>query len=135
MKKVCPGCQQSVNLTLFAFKNKAAGTRQPYCNECRQDKAKQSYLRNKKNIVNAVIKRQQLVRDKYYKFKKTQICLNCGENESCCLTFHHTDPSTKEFEVAAMTSQAWSRIEKEIKKCVCLCANCHAKVHAGIISL
>ena len=24
---------------------------------------------------------------------------------------------------------------KEIKKCVCLCANCHRKVHAGIIDL
>jgi predicted HNH restriction endonuclease len=24
---------------------------------------------------------------------------------------------------------------KEIEKCVCVCANCHRKIHAGIINL
>lgn len=135
MKKQCPGCQQPCKLTEFAFRNKAVGTRQPYCDTCRQEKAKESYQRNKKNVVQAVIRRQKLTRDKYYVYKKTLKCVICPENESVCLVFHHLDPNTKDFEVSTFRGHTWKKVKEEIDKCVCLCANCHAKVHAGIINV
>ena len=36
-----------------------------------------------------------------------------------------------------MISRSYSpdRVRKELAKCVCLCMNCHAKVHAGRVSI
>lgn len=58
-------------------------------------------------------------------------CSRCGESDPVCLDFHHTNPESKSFAV----SKHWNwRTEEsllhEIAKCVVLCRNCHAKVHA-----
>jgi predicted HNH restriction endonuclease len=48
------------------------------------------------------------------------------------LQFHHIDPSQKEFEI----SESAYSLEKQIaeaKKCVLLCANCHAEVENEIL--
>lgn len=52
-----------------------------------------------------------------------------------CLQFHHTDPTEKEIEIGNLGSMGWglARMQKEIDKCVIVCANCHFKIHAGII--
>ncbi len=47
------------------------------------------------------------------------------------MDFHHLDPLEKEFTLSArMTS--WSRIKRELDKCVLLCARCHREVHDGL---
>lgn len=48
-----------------------------------------------------------------------------------CLEFHHKDPSKKEVTLSRAVNNGWSieRMEKEIAKCVVLCANCHRKLH------
>lgn len=67
-------------------------------------------------------------------FKKE--CAVCHESEQCCLDFHHIDKSDKEFNIAEKRgSLSKKAIEKEINKCVVLCANCHRKLHAGLITL
>jgi hypothetical protein len=64
-------------------------------------------------------------------------CAYCGEMEPACLAAHHKNPKEKEFTIA----KAWQkkigkdRLSRELKKCVCLCHNCHYKLHAGIITL
>ncbi len=63
-------------------------------------------------------------------------CVVCGESANFCLDFHHRDSSEKLFGVGPHVS--WGTQESilaEIEKCVVLCANCHRKVHAGVISL
>jgi hypothetical protein len=63
-------------------------------------------------------------------------CLLCGEQEPDCLDFHHLDPTQKEFRIAtACVGSSKERIAEEIRKCVVLCANCHRKLHAGVLSL
>lgn len=64
-------------------------------------------------------------------------CLLCGEREACCLTAHHTLPETKEFNIGDAVSKKMGpeRVSAELAKCVCLCANCHAKVHAGKLTI
>lgn len=62
-------------------------------------------------------------------------CIICGENEPVCLDFHHKNPAEKDFTIGKNRSKGKENLLKEIKKCVCLCANCHRKVHAGIIDL
>ena len=65
---------------------------------------------------------------------KTQ-CLICGETEPVCLDFHHKNPNEKDFTIGKRVSRSKDNLLMEINKCVCLCANCHRKVHAGIINL
>lgn len=61
-------------------------------------------------------------------------CLFCPERTPCCLTAHHLEPDEKDFDLGKGRAQGFcaKRIADELSKCVCLCFNCHAKVHAGI---
>ena len=56
-------------------------------------------------------------------------CCRCGYNKCMrALQFHHVNPEEKEFGISvAGETRAWSRLEKELKKCILLCANCHAE--------
>ncbi len=62
-------------------------------------------------------------------------CRCCDELESACLVFHHL--RDKEFAIADARRKLVSvaTLEAELAKCVVLCANCHAKLHAGLIEL
>lgn len=62
-------------------------------------------------------------------------CALCDEKEPCCMSAHHLDPQSKDFSIGGRTSISIERLERELKKCVCLCENCHRKVHAGVLSL
>jgi hypothetical protein len=62
-------------------------------------------------------------------------CVECGEREVVCLQFHHLDPSQKDSNVCALASRSRASIIRELGKCVVLCANCHMKVHAGLIEV
>lgn len=63
-------------------------------------------------------------------YKKSHGCCRCPENEPVCLDFHHKDGEYKEGNIASKY-KSWSqeRLEKELKKCVVICANCHRKLH------
>jgi hypothetical protein len=68
------------------------------------------------------------------KFKKP--CCFCGEDEHVCIDFHHIDPNDKSFNISSnYYCRSKADVEAEINKCVCLCSNCHRKVHAGILEL
>jgi predicted HNH restriction endonuclease len=62
-------------------------------------------------------------------------CIICGESEPVCLDFHHINSEDKEFTISKHRNRNKEWLLTEINKCVCLCANCHRKVHAGIINL
>ena len=72
-------------------------------------------------------------REKIQNWKAERGCLRCGENDPAALDMHHTDPSTKEGDPSRRGR--FENFLKEAKKCVVLCRNCHAKVHAGKIKL
>jgi transcription elongation factor Elf1 len=77
------------------------------------------------------------VRDQFLEYKKTLSCIACGNAESVCLDFHHTNPDEKEMAVAAMFNNhsSFEKVMEEVSKCVVLCANCHRMHHAGILNL
>jgi hypothetical protein len=62
-------------------------------------------------------------------------CACCNETAECCLVAHHLDPVAKELTIGLATSKLMGRkrLAAELAKCVCVCANCHAKIHAGLI--
>src|SRR5574341_772823 len=57
-------------------------------------------------------------------------CTRCGVTfPSCCYDFHHKNPTEKEYNVSCLFRWDWDKIEKELKKCILLCSNCHKIVH------
>ena len=64
-------------------------------------------------------------------------CLLCGESALCCMNAHHINPKAKSFSISKAKDGGITPEElvAEINKCVCLCMNCHRKVHAGVIDL
>lgn len=57
-------------------------------------------------------------------------CAKCGEARPYVLDFHHINPKEKSFNINRKTSKTdFSVIENEVKKCICLCRNCHMEYH------
>jgi hypothetical protein len=100
-------------------------------------KQKEWYIKNRPEI----LKRRKLVKQNQTKYiqniKQKSGCIICGENEPCCLDFHHKNEKNKLASISDMIRNRVTdkKILLEIKKCVILCSNCHRKVHAGLIKL
>jgi len=65
-------------------------------------------------------------------------CVICGYDKCTdALDLHHLDPSKKEISFGGIRAnpRAWSRIVKELRKCVVLCSNHHREIHNGIITM
>lgn len=60
-------------------------------------------------------------------------CTRCGYDRcTAALQFHHVDPSTKSFTLSSNgVTRSIARARAEARKCILLCANCHAEVEAG----
>jgi hypothetical protein len=55
-------------------------------------------------------------------------CSKCSYNKcKRALSFHHVDPSQKDFNIGTLRS--WGKIKTELDKCILLCMNCHHEVH------
>ncbi len=91
--------------------------------------------KRKDQIIRAVSdnRRAKKLRAVQYKGGKCRIC----PYDRCmgALQFHHLDPEQKDFHIAKAGAWAWSRIVKELDKCILVCANCHAEIHDGMVDL
>ena len=61
----------------------------------------------------------------------------CGFAEHpAALQFHHVDPATKSFSLSVQgVTRSLAKARAEARKCVLLCANCHAQVEARAVDL
>lgn len=102
-----------------------ASTR-PYYLRSRESRARLSraVIENRRN------KKKQAVA---YKGGKCRVC----PYDRCmgALQFHHLDPEEKDFNINRAGTWAWSRLVKELDKCILVCANCHAEIHEGMVDL
>jgi hypothetical protein len=64
-------------------------------------------------------------------------CAACGFSEYLgALHFHHRDPAAKSFELSRQgVTRALALLRQEARKCVLLCANCHAMAEAGLLGV
>ena len=89
------------------------------------------YRKNKDRRKPYIVARQRRIRDEVQSLKLLLGCALCGYSKCAeALHFHHTDDS-KEGNICQWTAQgrSLSAIKKEISKCICVCANCHAEIH------
>jgi hypothetical protein len=61
-------------------------------------------------------------------------CKYCGEKHPVCLDSHHVDPAEKDGHISQLTYSP-RKLAAELAKCICVCANCHRRLHAGEIQL
>ena len=63
-------------------------------------------------------------------------CLLCGyDRYAGALQFHHLDPAEKGFPISRRgVTRSLDEARREAKKCVLLCANCHAEVEGGFVA-
>lgn len=124
--KICSKCGKELPLEDFE-----PGRNQ--CKYCRNARRKELRQQNPEKHRKEAVKRQKEQTEWLYSLKKE--CLICGETEPICLDFHHKDPDEKDFTIGKHRNKSKENLLKEIEKCVCVCANCHRKIHAGIINL
>jgi transposase len=85
--------------------------------------------------IDAVVKRRAFVRSTLVT-EAGGCCVICGYSRCiAALQFHHVEPAQKTFTIRDGSLRALDVLRAEARKCVLLCANCHAEVEAGVVSL
>ena len=118
MKK-CRICGKMKPIEDFNYWNKSKGSRMSICKECEHEKSRQT-RDTKKQIITDL---------------KEVGCAVCGEQDPICLDFHHYDPTEKSFNMSAAVMKTLPDMLNEASKCVVVCANCHRKIHAGVLNI
>lgn len=109
------------------------------CKVCSRKRSKEYYENNREEHKASTRERKRNIkidnRKKMIEYKLQNPCIHCGEKEPICLDFHHIHGKDFNISERVANSYKWEDIIKEIKRCVILCANCHRKVHSGIIDI
>jgi transposase-like protein len=97
---------------------------------------KRGYYRCKRCNSQAVARRRRAMKQILVE-EAGGACTVCGyERNVRALHFHHLQPAEKRHEISARgAAMALKRLQTEARKCVLLCANCHAELEAGLIVL
>lgn len=135
MYKTCTKCKEEKWLSEFTSDKSKSDGRYHECKVCKRSKQRSSWAEKYSDKYRAVKAERRADRKQLIIEAKSAGCSFCSEAETVCLDFHHVDDTQKDYGVSAMLTFSRERILEEIAKCVVLCANCHRKVHAGIIKL
>lgn len=97
---------------------------------------KRAYRKRAAYLIQAVAKRRRKIKELAVAYKGGK-CRLCGYSKYIgALDLHHIDPKTKKFGIGDKGyTRSWTAIQKEIDKCILICANCHREVEAGITQL
>lgn len=131
-KKYCRGCGNTKELRFFFRDKHSPDGYKHVCKEC-DIKRKMEYRKTENGKISQS-KGLKKIRRKYAEWfqslKSGLKCELCPETHPAALDFHHKDPSTKLFTIAAGHRTVYNKekILAEIAKCRVLCANCHRKL-------
>jgi len=135
MKK-CTKCDSDKPLTEFYKAVRMKDGYQSSCKSCADVSTKGSRAKNPKKYHNMRYSYAKQRQAYITSLKMQSGCVCCGEDELCCLDFHHLDPTQKKFNISsAATKCGWGVLLEEIQKCVIVCANCHRKIHNNLITI
>jgi hypothetical protein len=144
--KVCTKCGPEVGpqpIENFPWKNRLLGKRHAVCKTCTAERSKKIYEGDKETHIARVRvntqRYRQTAREYVLEYLSTHPCSNpdCHggpgggpETDPAALEFHHV--GGKEAEISRLIGRGASAevIQREIEKCVVLCASCHRKLTA-----
>ena len=135
-KKICTSCNIENELANFRKDKTRKDGHQPHCKRCARAYHKSAYMEKYNEQVSVRNKqRADAARQILNKHKETHPCIKCGESCAACLDFHHLDPAQKDFTVSQRQNGSLTLLMEEVQKCIVVCRNCHAKIHAGLIGV
>lgn len=73
------------------------------------------------------LKKERTKQIQKFILENTKPCLFCGDDKN--IQFHHINPNEKENTISRLKNWSQKKVENEIKKCWCLCEECHLKLH------
>lgn len=144
--KVCRKCHKQANTTDFPKDRTRPSGRKDVCKECHTATARRWREENpdkyEKQLEDARRKKARRKPGPSYadkralldEYKRIRGCFFCGEREAVCLDFHHREPKHKSFTIGQHFHRSLDALFAEISKCEVVCANCHRKLHALLIS-
>lgn len=136
--KKCTRCNIDKDFSQYHKSSKRKDGLHSNCKSCRKEIDRNSYLSSESRRNSIRSRRNE---NKKYnsqlvnRYKKFCGCYFCDEVEPVALDFHHLNPKEKDLNVSLAVSYSTKSLKLEIRKCVVLCANCHRKVHAGILTV
>lgn len=131
--KRCPACGNILSVDQFGKNSAENDGRCCYCLSCFR-KHSREYNRRKRQPqwkIEAEVKKRQAI-----ELLGGQ-CARCGYNEfQRGLSFHHVNPATKATTISNLIGThrlgiSDQSVLEELDKCILLCRNCHAGLHAG----
>jgi hypothetical protein len=129
--KICIRCKKEKSLKEFNFKNKALGITQKSCKKCTRLEVRNHYYNNKQYYLDKARKRNSKNRDivkKYiWEFLLIHPCIDCGEKNPVVLDFDHQGNKISNISDIIKNRNSLKMTQREIRKCVVRCANCHRK--------
>lgn len=112
--KTCTKCKETKELSEYHKQLDRKDKHSTHCKECRSKHSAE--------------KRKEKANRLWEKIGTT--CTRCCKGfPRYVLELHHVDPKEKDKNVSAMLQGSWEALEKELAKCVVLCACCHRIVH------
>lgn len=130
--KVCNLCKQELSLSSFYKSSKNKDGLHSNCTICDNQRRADNYRKNKpRQQLSAKVRKQELK-------KKCMdylggACMVCGlVDHPSVFDFHHLDPSKKDFEICRFRTDFEGTLP-ELVKTILVCANCHRKIHSGVI--
>ena len=129
----CYKCGVDKSEADFPFMNKAKNERNVVCKECQREYKRKHYYKKKEE--HYARNRKMYAKLREYVDSQKDKCIICGEEEKVCLDFHHVKGGKKEAIANLVRGGSLRKLKEEIEKCVILCANCHRKVHGGVVKL
>lgn len=128
MGKICTKCGLEKPESEFATQKTVKSGLRAMCKTCGNAQRREWYKRNKEKADQITFERRLHKRELLERLKTS--CRKCGEQRAYVIQFHHIDSDNKAFNIGdngCYTSE--ERLKDEVKKCVCLCANCHFEFH------
>ncbi len=131
MKKCCC-CKETKDLKDFNKNRSRKDGFNSICRICSNKRSKKYYqdnLLHHRKVVRSRVKR--VTKENQIKINqlKSSGCTICFEPNIECLDLHHLPHYTKLGNISVLVScYYWSKVVKEIAKCIVVCANCHRKI-------
>lgn len=98
------------------------------CKICTRKASKIHYDENKIRYKQRSSHRRLIFSQMFHEWRATLQCF-CGEKDSACLDFHHLNSNEKDVPVTMLLAYGKNKVLKELSKCICVCSNCHRKIH------